>query len=233
MLIGWPIAGRPTKTTSASRSSSIVPSTVRSGRAPSRQLAVEGDVHGDRPVLDRRVDADNAPLHESVPRVDGGLLALDRRPWPGSPGCGSRPSACRAARRAPGSCPAVTRWPTSTGTCCSTPSMPARRCSASTCERRSRAAARCCSTSACWTLIWASIASPAIASRCSSIFSRCSSSSAALSEILSVMSAISPFLCSSASASARRRACRDSAATRAAAAFWSSSWLWRRTLSSM
>ena len=56
-LCSWPNAGRPTNSTSVSRSSSIVPSTLRSGTRALRQLAVERDVDGHGAVLHRRIDA--------------------------------------------------------------------------------------------------------------------------------------------------------------------------------
>ena len=124
----------PRRATSGSRSSSIVPSTLRSGRAPFGSVAVERDVDGDRAVLDRRVDADDAalrrrrcacrrvafwPIRTSLAWVSGIRITAF--------------SLLGLAPRARGWCPAPPAGPTSTGTSCSTPSMPARTFSASTC----------------------------------------------------------------------------------------------------
>ena len=118
-----------------------------------RQLAVERHVHGDRPVLHRGVDrATTRASHDAVARVDrppSGRAATSRA-------CvsGTRTTAFR--RLGPGDPRQVRRRARPAGrprpaTTCSTPSRPARTWSASTCERRRRACARRCSTSACCT----------------------------------------------------------------------------------
>ena len=149
--------------------------------------------------------ARSTPLRVST----DGLLAEHARPGLRLGDRGSRPSAGRAGPRAPGWCPASRAAPPRPAPTGARRRCPARTCSASTWLRRSRAWARRCSTSACCTASWASIASPAIASRC------CSMPLAVL-ELLggdsaracSVRPAIRPFFASSSSASARSRACR-------------------------
>ena len=53
----------------------MVPSTLRSGRAPRGSSPVELDVDGDRALLRRRVDADDLALDDAVARVDLRALA--------------------------------------------------------------------------------------------------------------------------------------------------------------
>ena len=74
-LWSWPNAGRPMKSTSFSRSSSIVPSHAQVGHRALRQIAGERDVDRARAVLHRRIDAGDAPCDDAVARVDFGLLA--------------------------------------------------------------------------------------------------------------------------------------------------------------
>ena len=125
-LSSWPKTGRPTKSTSSIRSSSMVPSTVRSGRARARQRPVEGDVDRHRSVLHRRIDAGDVSGDDAVAGVDGcRLVDLDvlglrlRDAQLGLQPPSESPTRARLV-------PVVMRWPSSSGTCCRTPGIPAR-----------------------------------------------------------------------------------------------------------
>ena len=115
---------------SAGVSISIVPSTHRSGRAPGGSVAVEIDVDLHRAVLHGRIDALDLAVDDAVARVDLDLLAdlhvLGLRLGDAQLGRSTSGRATRARLA-----PAATCWPSSTGTCCSTPAMPARTCNAS------------------------------------------------------------------------------------------------------
>jgi len=113
------------------------------------------------------------------------------------------------------------------------PAIPGLMARALTWLRRRCASARRWATSARWTASWASTASDAMDSRSCSMPFRLPSSRAATSESLRVRSAMRPWRASSVFVSACILACSKSAWTRAAAAFWSSCWLWSRTFSSV
>ena len=75
VLFSFPNAGRPTNSTSVIRSRSIVPSTLRSGRAPSGSAPASLYVNRHRSVHYRRIDSHHLALDHAVMRVDLRRLA--------------------------------------------------------------------------------------------------------------------------------------------------------------
>ena len=189
----WPCpnAGRPTYKTLSRRSNSIVPSTLRSGRAEA----------GNSPV--------SVTSTTNVPSRAAGSIRCTS-PWmiplrvSTATGCPSRTSLicvsaifssafkdAGSATRAMFS-PGVTCCPTCTDTCCNTPLVPARTCNASTCSCFNFANACNCATRACCAFNCAFVDFVLTANRCCSTFNRFANSCTFIREIFSNSSGTSP-----------------------------------------
>src|SRR2546428_3371813 len=140
-LCSCPNAGRPTYRTSSSRSSSIVPSTLRSGRAPFGRAPASATSTVTVPFSTagsmRDTFPSTRPLRVSIEAV-----------WPIRMSFAWVSSLFSSALRRPGTvtfasvAPGAVRWPTSTGSCCSTPSLPPRTRNCRTWSRRNADCAR-------------------------------------------------------------------------------------------
>ena len=75
MLCSWPKAGRPTNKTLSRRSSSIVPSTLRSGRAPRGSSPSSATSTVTVPFTADGIDADDLARDEAAAGIDRGDLA--------------------------------------------------------------------------------------------------------------------------------------------------------------
>ena len=75
VLCSCPNAGRPTCRTLSSRTISISPSTLKSGRAPRGSSPIELDVNRDGALLRRGIDSNDLAIDDAVASVDLGFLA--------------------------------------------------------------------------------------------------------------------------------------------------------------